>query len=196
MNNNENNEDDSILEFESQMDINLENKNEKKSAIFYDYEGDTIICNNEKDFLNLNDPSSPCVLLKAVMIVLKIVIVHNDDFHDDKNEDDFNNQENLNSIKDENERLSFLELLDNFRGGDGRENLNLKKNDDEKLSFLELLDNICGGDGRGYGLEIACCSELPSGSGRFISMCTYTVCVYVFILVLRMSVYVCGYLNI
>jgi hypothetical protein len=113
---------ESILEFEThpmQMNIDQEDEN---SIISSNYEGDTIICNNGSDFLNLNDPSSPCVLLKAVFTVLGIVNVH-----DNK----------INENKDDNNKL-----------------------------FLELLDRFCGGGGRGYGLEVACCSELPSGSGE------------------------------
>lgn len=114
--------DESVLEFESYpMQINIDQEDEN-SIIPSNYEGDTIICNNESDFLNLNDPSSPCVLLKAVLTVLGIVNVHD-------------------------------------------KKINEKKDDNSKL-FLEILDRFCGGEGRGYGLEVACCSKLPSGSGE------------------------------
>ena len=102
-------------------------KGSKSTEVDDKYEGDVTICKNQSDFMNLNDPSSPCALLKAVCVVLGVVerSGKSSNPHDNKNE--VRNMENNANIGCFSRRLA-----------------------------------ACGA----CGLEIVCCSELPSGSGK------------------------------
>ena len=64
-----NNDDDSNQKNDKRSDRVTSELSEASDLFSDDYEGDTLICNKNEDFLCLNNPNLPCVLLKAVLVV-------------------------------------------------------------------------------------------------------------------------------
>lgn len=139
-----------------------------------DYEGDTIICKGIKDFLFLNNPNAPCVLLKAVVVVLGIVKTNK------RNESKGDKKVNDKIIKgkrdrDENEKEADKEIKkEKERNKEDKKVLNpthlpcIEERSEDCSEVDTFLSNLLLSIGtEGKGLEIVCCSELPAGSGKY-----------------------------
>ena len=139
-----------------------------------DYEGDTLICDKNEDFMCLNNPNLPCVLLKAVLVVLGIVeTCKRSEINDDKaiktasvNEVKVKiiSEERKGKDNEENISNNNVTTTKGHNNGSNDEDFIHDSDNDEEDSFLSRLCSSTGLKGR--GLEIVCCSELPSGSGK------------------------------
>ena len=150
------------------------------------YKSESVVAKGNDDFTDLSNPLSPCVLLKAVLVVLGVVARLEGKGSSEKTSHDNEN------VRRNVEEMEGREREIGNEKGTGSESA--YRVTEEKESFEQRLQRFCTmsssapsttsastsssssndssqvkGQGKGQGLEIVCCSELPAGSGKLLS---------------------------
>ena len=141
------------------------------------YKSESVVARGNEDFTDLSNPALPCVLLKAVLVVLGVVA---------RLEGKGSSNQSLNEIE---KRKVIEKERENEKGREraagGSQSQRGSAVTVEVESFERRLDRLCSLSpsalsssssnsssqvmGQGQGLEIVCCSELPAGSGKLAS---------------------------
>ena len=188
-----NNDDNSNQKNDTRSDWVISELSEASDLFSDDYEGDTLICDKIEDFLCLNNPNLPCVLLKAVLVVLGIIDTSKrSEIKDDK----LMETEGISGVKvknitekrrgkvkgkDNEGRISYDDVTTtkehSIKNTDEDDDHNDNDDDDDDDNEDSFLARLCSSTGeKGRGLEIVCCSELPAGSGKYWScMLRYSI---------------------
>ena len=152
------------------------------------YKSESVVAKGNDDFTDLSNPASPCVLLKAVLVVLGVVARPVGKCSSEKTSNDNEKVGRKVEEKEGRERETG-----NEKGTGSQSAYEVTENDE---SFEQRLQRFCTmspsapsttpssastssssssdssqvkGQGKGQGLEIVCCSELPAGSGKLLS---------------------------
>lgn len=147
------------------------------------YVSESVVAKGNDDFTDLSNPTLPCVLLKAVLVVLGVV---------SRPEGKGSSDQSLNEIEIEKREVIEQERESEKgreRPAGGSQSQRVSAVTVEVESFERKLDRLCSlspstftprsalsslssdrsSQVRGQGLEIVCCSELPAGSGKLAS---------------------------
>ena len=143
------------------------------------YKSESIVAKGNEDFSDLSNPASPCVLLKAVLVVLGVVARPEGKGSSDQSSDcsekiklkgkewDIENKEGTQSANAVTEE-SFEQRLQRSCA------MSASAFTSTSFSSISTPTSSSRNDsssqvkcqGKGHGLEIVCCSELPAGSGK------------------------------
>jgi hypothetical protein len=147
------------------------------------YKSESVVARGNEDFTDLSNPVLPCVLLKAVLVVLGVVARPEGKGSADQS---LNESEKTKMMEKERENEKGRERA---AGGSQSQRGSAVTATMEVESFQQRLHRLCSLSpsasisalssssshssnsssqikGQGQGLEIVCCSELPAGSGK------------------------------
>ena len=182
-------DDDGTVSTDANTDTKASKGGYEPSSAPKGYKSESVVAKGNEDFTDLSNPASPCVLLKAVLVVLGVVARPEGKGSSEKTSNV--NEEVRRKEVEEKERERVKETGN--EKGTGSQSAYTVTEDEE--SFEERLQRYCTmsssapsttsastststpsssssdssqvkGQGKGQGLEIVCCSELPAGSGK------------------------------
>ena len=180
-------DDDGTVSTDANTDTKASKGGYEPSSAPKGYKSESVVAKGNEDFTDLSNPASPCVLLKAVLVVLGVVARPEGKGSSEKTSNDSEKVRRKEVEEKEKERETGNEK------GTGSQSAYTVTEDEE--SFEERLQRYCTmsssapsttsastststpsssssdssqvkGQGKGQGLEIVCCSELPAGSGK------------------------------
>lgn len=136
------------------------------------YKSESVVARGNDDFTDLSNPVLPCVLLKAVLVVLGVVARPEgqgsaDQSLNEKEREDEKGRERAAGrsavtmgVESFEQRLHRLCSLSPSASTPPSASISaLSSSSSNRSSQVK-------GQGQGQGLEIVCCSELPAGSGK------------------------------